>query len=463
MSSGSECPEDVCFLSAVRLGQGYRAGRFSPVEVVEAHLSRIGALDADLHAYTQVFHNEARSAAIASAQRHVAAQARGPLDGVPVAVKDLIEIQGLPCAAGSATRRDHIAKRTAPLITRLIEGGAILIGKTHTVEFALGGWGTNTHLGSPRNPWMPESPYTAGGSSSGSAVAVAARLATLAIGTDTGGSVRVPAAFNGLVGLKTTPGQISVEGVIPLSPSLDTVGPIARTVSDAALLYDAMVCQRFSHEGTLTGLKGGVSGMTLARVDQEELDQVDGEISRGYERSLRLFEKMGARIITVKLPRALHDYQRDSEILMAEAYSLYGKVAEDLATQMDPHVRARILTGNIPAREYIMARSRAQRDGRGMLAALEECDALLSPMTRTLPMPLALVDETTTPSTLARFVNQIGFCALAVPNGFSASGLPMSLQIICRPNEEHLVLQIGHAYESSDPFHGRIPPIAASA
>jgi aspartyl-tRNA(Asn)/glutamyl-tRNA(Gln) amidotransferase subunit A len=460
VSLSPEQVRNLCFLSATELAGGYRARRFSPIDVVDSHLSRIDALDGFLHAFTEVFHSEARAAAAASAQRYWAGQAQSPLDGIPVAVKDLIEIEGKACAAGSATRRGHIAGRTAPVVTQLVNNGAVVIGKTHTVEFALGGWGTNPHLGSPRNPWVSGTHYTPGGSSSGSAVAVAARLATLAIGTDTGGSVRVPAAFNGLAGLKTTPGRISLEGVVPLSPSLDTIGTIARTVSDAALLFRALLDDPASSADPLVGLDDGVHGLTLGAVGKEDLEFVDVDIVHAYHASLRRFEKLGARIVAVDLPRRLHDYQRDSEILMAEAYALYGDLAEDPSAPMDPSVRARILTGAISARSYIFACSRARTDACAMLAAIRGCDALLTPTARTLPVPLADVDETTTPSTLARFVNQIGFCGLAIPNGLSPTGLPTSLQIVCRPNEEHLALRIGRASEIGDPFFSAVPPMA---
>ncbi len=449
----------LCFLAATALTDGYRAGRFSPVAVTEAHLARIAALDAVIHAFTEVFVDEARAAARAAADRYAADAPRGPLDGVPVAVKDLIEIAGKACAAGSATRRGWIARTTAPVVTRLEAAGAVILGKTHTVEFALGGWGTNAHLGSPRNPWVSQVPFTAGGSSSGSAAAVAARMATLAIGTDTGGSVRVPAGFNGLVGLKTTPGRISLEGVVPLSPTLDTVGPIARTVADAALLYDVLR-DTPPPLPTVDVLARGVAGMTLGRVGAAELDGVDAEITAHYLEALRALEARGARIVTPALPRPLADYQRDSEIMMAEAYALYGALAEDPASPMDPAVRARVLTGRLPAQDYIRARWRADADKRAMLAAMAGCDALLAPTARTLPIPLSAVDETTTSATLARFVNQIGFCALAVPSGMASSGLPTSLQIVCRPDDEPTALAIGRACEAAIPFAHNLPSLA---
>lgn len=452
-------PDALCFLSATALAEAYRAGTFSPVDVVAAHLARISALDGIIHAFTEVFVPEAEAAAQASAARYQAKAPLGPLDGIPIAVKDLIEIAGKACVAGSATRTRWIAQTTAPVVTRLQAAGAVILGKTHTVEFALGGWGTNAHLGSPRNPWAAQAPYTAGGPSSGSAAAVAARMAPLAIGTDTGGSVRVPAGFNGLVGLKTTPGRISLEGVVPLSPSLDTVGPIARTVDDAALLYAALL-DPSARTTARPALYRSVEGMTLGVVGASELGGVDGEIAANFLDAIRALEAQGARIVEPALPRPLADYQRDSEIMMAEAYALYGPLAEDPASAMDPAVRARVLTGRISAQDYIRARWRAAADARAMHAALDGCHALLAPTARTLPIPLSEVDETTTPATLARFVNQIGFCALAVPSGMASSGLPTSLQIVCRPDAEQIALSIGRACEATIPFASNLPSLA---
>jgi aspartyl-tRNA(Asn)/glutamyl-tRNA(Gln) amidotransferase subunit A len=447
-------------MSARELSDGYREGQFTPTEVVRAHLSRIAELDPELHAYTDLYPDEALEAAALSGRRHAGGQARGPLDGVPVAIKDLVDIEGKACAAGSATLSGRIATQTAELVERLLANGAIPLGKTHTVEFALGGWGTNARLGSPRNPWFPSEPYTPGGSSSGSGVAVAARMATLAIGTDTGGSVRIPAAFNGIVGLMTTPGSISLKGVMPLSPSLDTVGPMGRTVPDVALLFDALMGGPALAQSCMTSLDAGVSGLRLAAIGADELDGVHVELARAYEASLRRFEALGAAVSVVDLPRKLREYQRDSEIMMAEAYAFYGEVAEDPETPMDPAVRSRMLAGAIPARSYILARERSRRQREAMFAALAGHDALLTPTTTTLPVPLAAVDESTTPAVLTRFVNQLGFCAVAVPNGLTAEGAPTSLQIVCRPHEEALALRIGRACETSDPLGGALPAMS---
>ena len=433
-------------------------GRFSPTEVINSHISRIGELDGKLHAYTDVYSEEASAFAAASSRRYEEGRALGPLDGVPVAIKDLVQIAGKPCAAGSPALLHHpVSQETASVVTRLVQRGMIVLGKTHTVEYAMGGWGTNAHLGTPRNPWFPDTHYTPGGSSSGSAVAVAARIATLALGTDTGGSVRIPAAFNGIVGLMTTPGLIAVDGIVPLSPSLDTVGPMGRTVSDVALMFEALLDQSTSNVPVGAELHRGIAGLRLGAVGDEDVEGIDTDVFNAYQASLQRCKALDAEVAVVNLPRRLRAYQQDSEIMMAEAYAMYGQLAEDPAVPMDPAVRTRVLSGAMSARSYIQARDRARSDAQSMLAALEGFDALLTPTTAVMPIPVSEVDETTSPSMFTRFVNQLRFCALAVPNGLSPAGLPTSLQIVCRPHNEPLALRIGRALEIDDPL---IPAMA---
>lgn len=458
----------LSFLTASELVAGYCAGTFTPEDVVASHLDRIGALNGAVHAYINVFIEEAHEAAARAAQRYVAGTPLGALDGVPIAVKDLIEIEGRVCTAGSATRRDCVARQTATIVTGLEALGAIVLGKVHTVEFALGGWGTNQHLGAPRNPWNAEVPHTAGGSSSGSAAAVSARLATIAIGTDTGGSVRGPAGFNNLFGLKTTSGRISLHGIVPLSPSLDTVGPLARSVHDTALLLQAMQGADPLDPTTLdiapldafADLEAGVRGLTLAIIDAREREAVHPDILRAYDEAIEVFRGLGATIVTIALPKPLPEFARAAQIMMGEAYALHGVVAEDPSSQMDDGVRARVLSGRIEAKAYIEAKWRAQADKQAMLKALGGADALLTPTSQVPPMALAEVDETTTPATLTRFVNQIGFCAFAIPIGFTSRAMPTSLQIVCRPFQEALALRIGRAHEAATDWHRRVPPLA---
>src|SRR5712671_2098225 len=257
------------------------ARRLSPVDLVDALLDRIQAKDGKLHAFVEVYRDEARLAAEAAELAIRSGHAVGPLHGVPIALKDLIDLEGRVTTGGSMVWRERRSPATATLARRLIAQGMIVLGKTHTVEFAMGGWGTNQHLGTPWNPWDLQVPRTPGGSSSGSGVSVAAGLAPWAIGTDTGGSVRLPASWCGLSGLKTTIGRVSTYGILPLAPSLDTPGPMARSVEDAALLYSVMqgadpldprTLSAPPPSDVMTGLKRGVKGLRLARMPNAERD-----------------------------------------------------------------------------------------------------------------------------------------------------------------------------------------------
>src|SRR5688572_23808287 len=226
---------DPAFATVTELSTAFQRKTLSPVDVVDALLTRIEHRNPALHAFIDVYAAEARLAAEAADRAIRSGHAVGPLHGVPVALKDLVDLEGRVTTGGSKVWAKRVSPVTATLARRLIGAGMIVLGKTHTVEFAMGGWGTNTHMGTPRNPWDPAVHRTPGGSSSGSGVAVAAGLTPAAIGTDTGGSVRLPASWCGIVGLKVTVGRISTYGVLPLSTTLDTPGPMARSVEDVAL------------------------------------------------------------------------------------------------------------------------------------------------------------------------------------------------------------------------------------
>ena len=228
---------DPVWATVAELSRAFGARTLSPVDAVEALLERIRRRNPSLHAFIAVYEADAVLAAEGADRAIRAGHRVGPLHGVPIALKDLIDLEGRVTTGGSKVWAERVSPVTATLAERLIAAGMIVLGKTHTVEFAMGSWGTNTHMGNPRNPWDLAVHRTPGGSSSGSGVAVGAGLAPVAIGTDTGGSVRLPAAWCGIVGLKVTAGRISTYGVLPLSTTLDTPGPMARSVEDAALIY----------------------------------------------------------------------------------------------------------------------------------------------------------------------------------------------------------------------------------
>ena len=458
---------DPTLLPARILSQQIGAGQLSPVDVVEALLARIRDRDQKLHAYVEVYGEEARLAAEAADKAIRSGHRIGPLHGIPIALKDLIEIEGRVTTGGSQVWHDRRSAYTATIARRMIAAGMIVLGKTHTVEFAMGGWGTNQHRGTPWNPWDPETARTPGGSSSGTGVAVAACMAPWGIGTDTGGSVRLPASWCGLSGLKTTIGRVSTYGVLPLSPSLDTPGPMARSVEDAALLYQAIegpdpadprTLGRPS-AGSLGTMRRGVRGLKLARMPALERDHVAAEMLNAYDVAIDTLARLGAEIVDINLPRRFSDYtQLTGRIIGAESYFLVGDLVDDMSLPIDEAVRPRIASGRgVSAREYLGALHEQALAKAEFATALGDADALLTPTTTTAAIPVEAVDQSSTPAHFTRFVNALELCALAVPNGFTAHGLPLSLQIVCRGYDEETALRIGWAYQQATEWHERHP------
>ena len=437
------------------------------MDAVEALLARIAAQEPKLQAFTEVFADDARLAAEGAERAIRSGHAIGPLHGVPVVLKDLIDLDGRITMGGSAAHRARRATRTATIAQRLIAQGLIVLGKTHTVEFAYGGWGTNQHLGTPWNPWDLEIPRTPGGSSSGTGVAIAARMAPWGIGTDTGGSVRLPAAFCGLTGLKVTVGRVSTYGIVPLSTTLDTPGPLARTVEDVALLYAAIsgpdpldpTTRGISPADPFATLGRGVRGLRLARMPAAEREGVASEMLDAYDAALDALAAQGAEIGDIALPFRFADLVAMSAVTNAEAYFVNGALAEDPASQLGDAVRGRILAGaTVSAQDYLGTLARRATMKRQFAAAMEGFDALLTPTTKRAAVPLSEVDEAELPSHFTRFGNLLDLCALSLPDGFTASGLPLSLQIVCRGYDEAMALRIGQAYQHATQWHLRLPP-----
>lgn len=454
--------------SAAELARAIGSKSLSPVDAVEALLGRIEQMEPKLQAFTEVFAADARLAAEGADRAIRSGHAVGPLHGVPVVLKDLIDLEGRITMGGSAAHRARRAERTATIARRLIAQGMIVLGKTHTVEFAYGGWGTNQHLGTPWNPWDPETPRTPGGSSSGTGVAVAARMAPWGIGTDTGGSVRLPASFCGLTGLKVTVGRVSTWGIVPLSTTLDTPGPLARTVEDTALLYEAIsgpdpldpTTRGIAPDAPWSILNRGVRGLRLGRMPAVERDGVAPDMLQAYDAALDLLARQGAEIVDVVLPFRFSECVAMSGITNAEAYFVNGALAEDPASQLGDAVRARILAGaTVTAQEYLGTLQRRAAMKLAYAAALDGIDALLTPTTECAAVALAEVDETHLPSRFTRFGNLLDLCALALPDGFTAAGLPLSLQIVCRGYDEATALRIGQAYQRATDWHLRRPPV----
>jgi len=446
------------------------ARRLSPVDLVDEYLARIERLEPKLQAFVTVNAANARLAAEAADKAIRSGHAVGPLHGIPIAIKDLVEIEGQVAMGGSAAWRQRVSPHTATLLRKLTAAGMINLGKTHTVEFAYGGWGTNQHLGTPWNPWDATTHRAPGGSSSGSGVAVAARMAPCAIGTDTGGSVRIPAGWNGITGLKTTIGRVSTFGVLPLSPTLDTPGPLTRDIEDAALLLSVLQGADPRDPHTLSvrdtdpmpDLRRGVRGLRLARLPEGERGGIDAEVLAAYDRSVDALAELGADIVDVALPERFAELGAiNGRIMSAEAYAALARLVDDNAQQLDEDVRPRVRAGAaISSRDYLTALAERERMKAAFAAAIQGVDALLTPTLVTPAVPVAAIDQATSPAVFTRWVNFLDLCAAAVPNGFTAAGLPTSLQIVCRGYAEGLALRIGYAYQAAHDWHMRVPPMA---
>jgi aspartyl-tRNA(Asn)/glutamyl-tRNA(Gln) amidotransferase subunit A len=459
---------DPTSLSAQELSQQIAARRLSPVDVVDAFLKRIEAKEPKLQAFVDVYRDDARLAAEAAHKAIRSGHAVGPLHGVPIALKDLIDIEGKICTGGCGAWRNRVATQTSTLARHLIAQGMIVLGKTHTVQFAMGGWGTNTQFGTPWNPWDAKTKRTPGGSSSGSGVAVAAALAPWAIGSDTGGSVRLPASWCGLTGLKTTVGRISTFGVLPLSTTLDTLGPMCRSVEDAALLYAAMPSPDPNDPRTLLApaddpfaqLKRGVRGLRLAAMPDSERQFATTEVLAAYDKSLEVLRGLGAEIVPINLPFAFNDLTRAvGRIISPEAYAILHDLVDNDSIPLDEDVRPRVTVGKrTMAYEYVEALRLRDELKRKFAQAMAGIDALLTPTTGSVALPIAEVDQSGTPAHFTRFGNFLELCALALPNGLSTAGLPTSLQIVCRGHDEAMALRIGWAFQNATDWHLRRPP-----
>ncbi len=455
----SRAGDDLAGIPAHRLAARIAAGELRATELVGGCLARIEAADSKLHAFISVYADQAMAVAEARDREARAGQVLGPLHGVPVALKDLCDVDGQVTTCGSMMWAERVSPRTATVVRRLRAAGMVVLGKTHMVEFAFGGWGTNAGMGTPWNPWDLEVHRVPGGSSSGSAVAVAAGLAPVAIGSDTGGSVRIPAAMCGTVGLKTTVGQVSNHGILPLSHTLDTVGPLTGSVEDAALVFAALA----DSADPLNGLKGGVAGMRLGVLADTERDGVDAQVLAAYEAACRTMERLGARLAEVRLPDAFPAYLAQTGLIIAaEGYAVHEEWIEDDDIPFDPNVRARVRAGkSVAAADYILALRRRREVQPRVAAMLEDFAALLTPTTPIPAVPLAEVDEDALPlSRFTRAVNYLDMCALSVPCGLTSAGLPMSLQIIGHGHDEARILRIGWAYENAAGQGGRQPDLA---
>lgn len=423
-----------------------RDKKISARQLVRAHLDEISRKNDHLHAFIQVFHEQAEAAADAADARLQAGKG-GPLCGIPLAVKDIIDMAGHVTSLGSASSAAYNANADATVVHRLQAAGMVPLGKVHTVEFAYGAWGTNEYLGAPRNPLSETEHYVAGGSSSGSAVAVAGHLASGALGTDTGGSVRIPSALCGLVGLRPTRGRIPTTGIHSLSPSLDTVGPMTRCVQDTALMFDAMIGTRPESHSTDKSI---LRGLKVAIIAQPERALIHADVLENYDRSIQALKDAGAIIQPLTLPYALPDLANiTTRMISAEGYPPIHHIIDNPAEPVDAEVRARFLEAkDFTQDDYLDTLQLRHEIDLRFARALKDFDLYLTPTTIGTAVPLKDVSETTwTPAMFTRFVSLTGRPALALPNGRGTDSMPTSLQLIGHPQSEHFLLAVGRCLE----------------
>jgi aspartyl-tRNA(Asn)/glutamyl-tRNA(Gln) amidotransferase subunit A len=391
--------------------------------------------------------------------------------GPVFAIKDLFDVKGAPTGGGAQVPLSEKPKANAVVVDRLLAAGWRAVGKTHTVELAYGGWGTNRAVGAPHNPWDAGVHRAPGGSSSGSAVAVAAGFCEAALGSDTGGSVRIPAAVCGVVGLKPGRGLVSLKGVHPLSPALDTVGAIARNVATAARMLGVMsgpdqaaaVRPQFDAEAALAQ---DVADARLAAIPLDHLGEVDAEVGRLYLAALDRLRKAGITVQMVRPPRALDESFAPNGFLMAgEGWRIWKDRITRHADVMDPWIVRRFEVGrDITDDKLAQAHAQRAEDQLQFHAWLSAYDGLVTPTCPIPAPPMDQVDETTSPlSRLTRAANYLDLPGISVPMGLTREAMPAGLQILGRPRDEATVVALGAAFEAVSGWNGRAPDLAGFA
>ncbi len=458
---------ELCFLSIKELAPRIRAREVSPVEVVEALLSRIEQHNDHLIAYLYVDGDHARAAARAAEAEIGSGGYRGPLHGIPVAYKDIYDVQGMPTTAGSRIMGDYVAPEDCTVAARLRQAGAICIGKLNTIEFASGSMDV---YGTARNPWHTD--MHPGGSSSGSGTALAAHLVHGATGSDTGGSIRNPASLCGIVGLKPTYGRVSRAGIIPLSWSLDHAGPMARTVTDTAWLLQAMAgsdrrdpsaAQQLVPDYA-AALTGDIRGLRIGVPVTHYFDDADPEVITAVREAITVMEKLGAHLYDIDLPHSAYASAASWTIAYTESFAFhrdnfFARSRDYTAAFLHKITGAACLT----AEERIIAQRLRQVVTTEFTDALSRVDVIITPTTSYPAHPIGGSTPQAETHSLTRPVSLTGLPALALPCGFTETGLPVSLQAVGRAWEEAVVLRLGHAYEQAAGWHQRRAPVAAGA
>jgi len=451
--------------TAAALAAAVRDKRVSPVELVRECLTRIERRNPALRAFITVDAEGALTTARVLEAEVAAGRFRGPLHGVPVAHKDLCAIPGLPTSCGTRTRDYFSSETPCTAAARLTAAGAIVLGKLNMTELAMGPFGDNAHHGDVQNPW--KSGHASGGSSSGSGAAVAAGLVAGAIGSDTGGSIRLPAACCGVVGLKATYGRVSRAGAMALSWTMDHIGPLAGTVADAALLYSAMAGHDPADPTSSSlpvgdvagGLEAPLAGLRAGVPEAHFFDELHPDVEAAVRTAVATIASLGVRVDRVKLPDVSSlSRECSTPIVAAEAATEHTVLLRDRRDEVQPVVYARASAGfSVSAVRYLEAQRIRERFAREFVAtAFADADVLLTP---TIPEPAPAyavakagsVEEIVARmgrfSRLTRPLNAAGVPAISVPCGWTADGRPLALQIVGRPFDEATVLRVARAYE----------------
>jgi aspartyl-tRNA(Asn)/glutamyl-tRNA(Gln) amidotransferase subunit A len=467
LNEPATCLAPVPDLSIAEVVARVRAGEQSALELTEAYLERIAAFDKPLNVYRTVTADSARERARAVDDQVRRGEDPGPLAGVPISLKDNIEVAGVPMTAASGFLRDNVALDDAPVTTALRGAGAVLLGKLHMSEWAIGGTTQNIHFGFGHNPWAPD--RVPGGSSGGSGAAIAADLALATLGTDTGGSIRIPGSLNGTVGLRPTFGRVSNRGSIPVAWSFDTIGPLARRAEDVAAVL--AVIARYDREDPASadvavddyvgGLTGGAGGTRVG---------VLGGSFRGapltpataavLDAAVATLTGLGTIADSVTLEGHLDAVEVTADLLLAEAAAFHAQRLSEHPAGFAPDVLARLRRGeSVTGAAYALGRQHQRGWRRQLLEALDEHDVLLAPA---CPFPAPLIAESDPLSMtgqLAHFISiwvLAGVPAIVVPVGF-VDGLPVAMQLIGRPFAEATLLRVAHAYQQATDWHLRRP------
>lgn len=456
---------DLCHLTIAEASKLIAQRKLSPVELTTAFLDRIERLDPLLNAYLLVLREEALASARAAEAEIAAGRYKGPLHGIPIALKDIYATKGIRTTGHSALLKDHVPQEDAFTAATLAQAGAILLGKTATWEFAIGGTSFDLPWPPARNPWNIA--HDPGGSSSGSAAAVASGLAMAAMGTDTGGSIRGPAALCGIAGIKPTYGLVSRRGIFPLSFSLDHAGPMCWTAEDCALMLDVLARHDPLDNASANVAKPDFSGIAMpvrglkigfAKGMTEEAG-VEPDVRAALDDALKVFGDLGAEVVDVALASSLEYADVGTTISRSEGYAIHEYALTHTPEKFGQSFRQRIVPGAfIRACDYVNAMRERTRLIAGIADMMKSVDLIVTPswVSAAHPLGKGAPMSRTRPSFMRPF-NVTGSPALSVCSGFSAAGLPLAMQIVGRPFEDHLVLRAGHAFEQATQWRHRRP------